>query len=143
MTMIDESKRERGDAPSIPLAEWRGRGTILIADDEDLYCEVFRALLVDRGFDVTDVRDGVAAVRAFHAFGRDIVAVLMDDNMPRMGGPDAARIIRETAPAVPIVSVSPRDSVNDLYQPGVIDAYVCLPCRKDDLLRVLKRVLKA
>jgi CheY-like chemotaxis protein len=130
---------------AVPNSEWRGHGTVLIADDVDQIREAFRTLLVKHGFRVLDVPDGVAAIQAFHAFGRDIIAVLMDHLMPHLGGPEACEAIRTMAPDVPILSVSPLslDDINHFYRPGLITGHVELPVRLEELLRAVRRVMIA
>ena len=131
-----------GDA-AVPMSEWRGRGTLLLADDDEHYREVMRTFLAKRGFRVIDVPDGVAAIQAFHAFGRDIVAVLMDTLMPRVDGPGAAKAIRAMVPDVPILSVSARDDVSTVYPPGVIREHLQMPFKVENLLRALRRAIEA
>ncbi len=65
---------------------------MLVADDSEVNLRVAEALLQAEGADVVTVEDGDDAVRAVAAEHFDLV--LLDMQMPRMSGPDAARSIR-------------------------------------------------
>jgi signal transduction histidine kinase len=65
---------------------------VLVADDSDVNLRVAEALLQAEGAEVVTVEDGDDAVRAVAAEHFDLV--LLDMQMPRLSGPDAARSIR-------------------------------------------------
>jgi signal transduction histidine kinase/CheY-like chemotaxis protein len=65
---------------------------VLVADDSEVNLRVAEALLQAEGAEVVTVEDGDDAVRAVAAEHFDLV--LLDMQMPRMSGPDAARAIR-------------------------------------------------
>jgi len=86
---------------------------VLVADDD----RVARLLVVGslRGrFEVVEASDGVEAVEAFKAETPDFV--LLDVDMPRMSGVDAASVMREMAGDrfVPILLVSGLDEIPTL-----------------------------
>ena len=85
---------------------WRGSGTILVADDEDLVREVAEAMLRQIGFDVVAVRDGRDAVLAFGAAPDRFDLVLLDLTMPIMTGAEALQAIRQLRPEVAVVIMS-------------------------------------
>ncbi|MGY1837332.1 response regulator [Blastococcus sp. SYSU DS0510] len=77
-----------GTTPAVPLRGIR----VLVADDNDIDLRVAEALLRAEGADVVTVEDGEEAVRAVELGDFDLV--LLDMQMPRMSGPEAARAIR-------------------------------------------------
>jgi PAS domain S-box-containing protein len=81
-------------------AEWRGSGTVLLADDEDPVRHTTARLLDSFGFDVVTVRDGREAVRLFCEDPDRFRVVLLDLTMPHMGGPDALAAMRAVRPGV-------------------------------------------
>jgi PAS domain S-box-containing protein len=96
-----------GDAPPRASgASWRGRGTILLAEDEDGVREVVGRMLERLGFRVLPAEDGVAALEALDRSDHTVTAVLLDVSMPRMGGSEALRQIRERRPELPVVLMS-------------------------------------
>ncbi len=72
----------------------RGR-RVLVVEDEPVNGLIARALLEDAGLQVTEARDGEEAVALADAQAFDLV--LMDMQMPRMGGVAAARRMRQLA----------------------------------------------
>ncbi len=68
---------------------------ILVADDNPVNARLMVALLERSGYEVTVVADGEKAVAICRI--EDFDAVLMDVNMPVMGGLEATRKIREGA----------------------------------------------
>jgi DNA-binding NarL/FixJ family response regulator len=77
------------------------RPRVLLADDHVLLLEAFRRLL-EPEFDVVDaVSDGAQLVEAAVRLTPDVIVT--DVSMPRMGGFEAARRLRELLPAARIV----------------------------------------
>lgn len=67
-------------------------GRILLVEDEPLTREIGQTLLLDAGLEVETAQDGQEAVQAAGTGAFDMI--LMDMNMPRMGGLEAALCIR-------------------------------------------------
>jgi CheY-like chemotaxis protein len=65
---------------------------VLVADDNEVNLMVAEALLAAEGVDVVTVADGEQAVHAVRAGAFDLV--LLDVQMPRMSGLEAAQAIR-------------------------------------------------
>lgn len=77
--------------------------TVLLADDETGIRALLTVMLQKNGFRVLVARDGEEAVDIFKANPREIGTVLLDVQMPRRTGPDAAKIIRGIQPDIRIV----------------------------------------
>jgi CheY-like chemotaxis protein len=76
--------------------ETRGR-RILIADDSPAVCESFAAILRDLGHEVRAAHDGQEAVDIATAWVPDFV--MLDVNMPKLNGYEAARRLRAQFPS--------------------------------------------
>jgi PAS domain S-box-containing protein len=87
-------------------ANWRGRGTILVVDDERVVRATIVPMLRLMGFDVQEACDGEEGLAAFGAHADSIVAVVLDLTMPRMDGVEAFRRIRKASEEIPIVLMS-------------------------------------
>lgn len=78
---------------------------VVLADDSAAIRTLARhALSAQRGFDVIEAVDGVAAVEAVEAVRPD--CVVLDIQMPRMDGFEALAEMRERAPEVPVILLS-------------------------------------
>jgi len=119
------------------LRERKAGLRILLAEDnlvnQRLTCEVLRR----RGHDVVVVGDGRAAVEAWEAGGFDLI--LMDVQMPVLGGLDATREIRRrerrTGRRIPIVAVTARAMASDsrLCMEAGMDAHITKPVHVAEL----------
>jgi two-component system, cell cycle sensor histidine kinase and response regulator CckA len=127
------------------LGDWRGHGTVLVAEDEEGVREIARRMLGDLGFTTLTAADGREAVGIMARHGIDVVAVLLDLSMPRMGGREAFHRIRERWPKLPIVLMS--GYTEQVMIPQVSDArngptsYLQKPFLLEDLGVALKRLL--
>lgn len=80
-----------------------GRGRILLVDDEPQIRRVAMRILKSLGYQVDTANDGLDAVERVEATPDAWDLIVMDGNMPRMSGHDAALRIRELRPTLPIV----------------------------------------
>ncbi len=87
---------------------------VLLADDDRPFAEALRALLLeDERIDVVGyAADGAEAVTLVHALAPDVV--LMDLAMPRMGGIEATRKIREAFSSTCVLIVAGNASSADI-----------------------------
>lgn len=84
----------------------RGRGTILVAEDEDAVRALTVAILVENGYRVIEAENGVEAVKRFMENREVIDAVLLDVIMPRMNGREACDEILKERPEVKVLFMS-------------------------------------
>jgi two-component system KDP operon response regulator KdpE len=80
---------------------------ILLVDDEPAIRRALRAPLLELGFEVTDVSRGEMALEVLRTEAFD--AVLLDVNMPGIGGIETLRRMRAYAPRLPILMLTVRD----------------------------------
>jgi signal transduction histidine kinase len=95
-----------GAAEADPTDERRGTGTVLVVDDEGGVRDTAARILEHAGYTVLAARDGQDGVRVFTEYQRRIDAVVLDLTMPRMGGLEAARVLRGVRPDLPVVLMS-------------------------------------
>jgi two-component system, OmpR family, KDP operon response regulator KdpE len=84
---------------------------VLVVDDEPAIRRALRPPLVALGFDVTEVPRGEKAIQLLRAENYD--AVLLDVNMPGIGGIETLRRIRTFAPRLPILMLTVRDGEDE------------------------------
>ncbi len=109
---------------SLSATEERGVETlrVLIADDHDLFRTGLRNLLEEQGVQVAgEAASGTEAVRAVREIAPDVV--VMDLNMPGMGGVEATRHIASIAPLTRVVVLTISDEDAD-----VMDAILAGAC---------------
>jgi signal transduction histidine kinase/CheY-like chemotaxis protein/HAMP domain-containing protein len=89
-----------------PLADWRGKGTILLVDDEESLIALGARMLEHLGFTVLTAAEGLQAVELYRQRGKEIDLVLMDLTMPHMDGAEAFDELRRLNPDVRVVLAS-------------------------------------
>jgi two-component system, sensor histidine kinase and response regulator len=111
--LADTSVSDDASAEQALKRNFAGR-RILLVEDDLLNQEIACILLEDAGLSVDFAEDGVSAVEM--AARDDFALILMDMQMPRMGGVDATRIIRESAKGrqVPIVAMTANVFAKDM-----------------------------
>jgi two-component system, OmpR family, KDP operon response regulator KdpE len=85
-------------------------GRVLIVDDEPQIRRVMRTALGANGYEPYEARTGEEALEVLREFNPDVI--LLDMNMPGMGGMAACREIRNISEAA-IIVLSVRDSEGD------------------------------
>ncbi|NBT12856.1 MAG: response regulator, partial [Planctomycetia bacterium] len=115
---------------------------ILFADDEASLQELMRIELPRLGHEATVCPDGGTALAALDRTSFDCVIVDLD--MPGVGGLEVIARVRETSPdteAVIITGKSSLESAIAAVRRGVFD-YLTKPCKLADIQAVLERVRK-
>jgi DNA-binding response OmpR family regulator len=98
--------------------DWRGRGTILVVDDEETVRNVARLSLERSGFDVITASDGREALDVFRERAPEIAAVLLDVTMPQLSGEQVFREMRRIRPDARIVLTSGYDEQDTIAEFG-------------------------
>jgi PAS domain S-box-containing protein len=114
---------------------------VLVAEDNATNQKLILALLKDRGHDVTLVGNGRRAVETSGAQRFDVI--LMDVQMPEMGGLEATAAIRarerDAGDHVPIIALTAHAMSGDRERclAAGMDAYVSKPLRPEELFTAI------
>ena len=115
--------------------------TILVVDDEPQLRRVMRTTLTDLGYTVIDAKTGEDALELLRHDQPDLI--LLDLNMPGIGGLETCRAIRETSD-VPIIILSVRNTEREKVQAldAGADDYVSKPFGIQELLARIRAALR-
>jgi two-component system KDP operon response regulator KdpE len=115
--------------------------TILVVDDEPQIRRVLRSTLSSHGYVITDAKTGEEALELVRKNKPDMV--LLDVNMPGMGGIEACRRIRQSSEA-PIIMLTVRNAERDkvLALDAGADDYVVKPFGIEELLARIRAALR-
>jgi len=116
-------------------------GRILVVDDDPQIRRAMRTTLTGRGYEVADARTGEEGLEALRSGNYDLV--LLDMNMPGMGGIETCRLIRSTSEIAIImltVSNSEKDKVEALDAGA--DDYITKPFSTPELLARIRATLR-
>ncbi len=138
-----EARTEEPQAEEVP-AGFRGRGLILVADDDEVVLQVATRVLARHGFSILTARDGVEALSLIESRPGDIAAVVLDLVMPRMNGADALIEIRKLRPDLPVILSTGYSAADAAVRLAGLaaDAFVQKPYRREQLVAALRRVLE-
>jgi CheY-like chemotaxis protein len=101
-----------------PLELKRGKGMILVVDDDPLVRNLSTAILERLGYSVLTAENGQTGVEAFRNNMDSITAVLLDLTMPVMGGREALRQMNDIRADIPIVISTGYGDPDDFDQFG-------------------------
>ncbi|MBK6460668.1 MAG: response regulator [Myxococcales bacterium] len=126
-----------------PPSAWKGRGTVLIADDQRAICATLGVLLRTLGFETVAAPDGGAALELFRSHRDDIVLALLDMTMPVLSGVETLKALRDMKPTLPVI-LSTGFSLEDVGEQLSDQRVVFLqkPYRLADLEAALRAALE-
>jgi DNA-binding response OmpR family regulator len=112
---------------------------ILIAEDEPRVSSFLRKGLSGKGFAVTVVGDGVAALA--YARSGDFDLMLLDAGLPKLDSFEVLRRLRAEGSALPVVMLLPRVGLASTAARLGTDDYITKPFRFDQLLTRVRNKL--
>jgi CheY-like chemotaxis protein len=113
---------------------------VLIADDDSMLLDTLCFLVTSMGFNAHRAKDGLEAVEQFEARSDSISLVIMDVEMPRLGGIEATQKIREMNPSAKIILCSGYTQ-RDLWR-AKPDAFLLKPFMFHDLRVIIQNLLQ-
>ena len=120
----------------------QGRGElVLVVDDEPAVREIAQSALTANGYRVACAANGSEALTACSESREKIALVLMDMQMPVMGGSMALRMMRRQHPAIKPVAMSGQPQPESFKEQFEGVPFIAKPFTTDQLLETLQRTL--
>jgi two-component system KDP operon response regulator KdpE len=118
------------------------QGRLLIVEDDSALRRSLRTTLGVLGFDVAEASNGEDALVRLRMV--DCEAVLLDINMPGIGGIETCRRIRRTFTRLPILMLSVRDGEDDKVEAFEVgaDDYVTKPFQTRELTARIRAAIR-
>ncbi len=126
-----------------PASPWRGTGEILIADDDPAVLSTLSRMCRRLGFGVHTAADGQQAVDIFTDHANQIVAILLDYEMPGISCQQTVEQLRKTKPQIPIVISSgyaEEDTISHFTVKGLVD-FIQKPYELENLSEKIREIL--
>ncbi len=117
--------------------------TILLAEDNKSSLQTIKELLGNLGLEIETAYNGVEAVEKFNRDKERYKLVIMDIQMPFMGGIEAAKIIRKLDSHVPIVALGTSFMTQDInhFKEAGINRYLEKPPEVKKLYSIIYELL--
>jgi len=122
----------------------RGRGRILVVEDEEVVRKLATEILGWLGYETVTACDGVEAVEYYDGHNQDIDLALIDLNMPRMGGRECYQRMKEINPdlrAVLSTGYSRDGAAQEILDDGV-QGFVQKPFQASQLSEAIAMAMK-
>lgn len=115
---------------------------ILLVDDEPAIRRALRPPLIELGFQVAEASRGEEALQVLRSSAHDVV--LLDVNMPGIGGIETLRRIRTLAPRLPVLMLTVRDEEEDKVEALELgaDDYITKPFSTRELIARIRAAVR-
>lgn len=116
--------------------------TILVVEDDKGLQKYLKELLLDNGYAVNAVGDGIAALEYFQKTVPDLM--VLDLGLPTMSGETVCQEVRKKYKDLPIIILTAKDSITDIVK-GLnfgADDYITKPFVADEFLARIKARLR-
>ena len=120
-----------------------GTETVLVVDDEQVFCELVRDVLERAGYSVIVAETGNQGIKTFDKHKKKIDLVLIDIILPDMSGEDLLKTIHKSSPntKLAITSGCSLQEVPDELKAYVDGAFLQKPCTAEKMTEVVRRAL--
>ncbi|MEQ8170193.1 MAG: ATP-binding protein [Candidatus Eremiobacterota bacterium] len=121
----------------------RGRGTIMLVDDEKVILDITSRALKGLGYEVVPARDGREALSYYEKSGNTIDLIIMDLVMPEMGAEECIKALRKFNSSIPIVlstGYAPAGKVREIIDGGC--RFIQKPYSIQELSEVIAMAMK-
>lgn len=113
--------------------------TILVADDEPHIRKWLVKFLDREGYDVVAAADGEEAIELFREHAHELLAVIMDQTMPKLSGAEAVGQIHAMNPNIPVFLISGWQESQAARELGGVQlaGFLQKPFKPDEILEKL------
>ena len=112
---------------------------ILVVDDEENICTLYKEELEDMGYEVVTARDGATALAAMEELHFDLVT--LDMRMKGMDGIETLRKMKEKNSTMPVIISSAYEEYKNDFGSWASDAYIVKSADTAALRDTIKKIL--
>lgn len=112
---------------------------ILVVDDEENICALYKEEFEEMGYEVTTAMDGASALKALDASSYDLVT--LDMRMKDMDGIETLRRMKEKLANLPVIISSAYEEFKNDFGSWASDAYIVKSADISSLRDTVKKIL--
>jgi two-component system, cell cycle sensor histidine kinase and response regulator CckA len=132
-------------APS-SLGEWRGKGTVLVVDDEESVGIMASQMVENIGFKAVRARNGLEALNYLRSPDNpEVQLVLLDMTMPHMSGDKVFHEIKKISPSTPVLLMSgySEEQASAMFQNQALPGFIHKPFRLAALKEKVRSIVES
>lgn len=121
----------------------KGRGRVMVVDDEEVVRKLAQDMLEQLGYEVVTLENGEEAVNYYSKHSETIDVAIIDMIMPKLGGRDCFRALKEINPGVRAIlssGYSQEGAVQEILDQGM-RGFVQKPYKMEELSDAVARAL--
>lgn len=121
----------------------KGCRTILVVDDEEDLVSILEDTLIPEGFNIIKAYDGEEALEILSKTSPDLM--ILDMNMPRVGGIEVYHSIANTvdgSPRLPVIILTARNNLRNIFDDFHVDGFMEKPFDMDAFVSMVHEVMR-
>ena len=130
------------------LKNWRGKGTILLVDDDQTVLDVTGPMLKKLDFNVLNAMSGHEAVKIIYSCqsmeeeNKKIACIILDLTMPHMDGEETFRELRKITTKIPVIISSgySEQEVIERFAGKSLAGFLQKPYKLETLIELLQKI---
>jgi PAS domain S-box-containing protein len=139
---LEASEKTESAAPGDKF-KWKGKGTVLMIDDDTDVLLVGERMLKRLGFQVLTTPDAAEGIEIFKKLANNLDCVLINLSMPKIDGVELFHKLREIRTNIPIIICSgyTEDQVMNRFQENKPEGFIQKPYRIKQLEDKIKMII--
>jgi CheY-like chemotaxis protein len=141
--LLTERPRERSPKENASRkSQTKGRGTILVVDDEPYMLRLLEKILSKQGYRVLTAADGEEAIEVHRSHKEAIDIILLDLGLPKISGQDVLVRLKTEKPEVKIVVASGylEPDLSSVIERAGVKHFVQKPYDLDEVVKIVQRL---
>ncbi len=126
------------------LATWRGKGKVLVVDDEEMVRRLAERILQRFGFEAILAKNGRHALEVYEEHRGSLLAILLDMTMPELDGVETLQALRKQDVKIPVIFSSgytEQEAVHRLVEDPLV-FYIQKPYKPSALVSLLRTLVE-
>jgi signal transduction histidine kinase len=135
-------KVKEADAPQVPSSDIKK--CILVAENDGLIYRLIETILTKKGFDLLRAENGEDAISVCKTKRNEIDLILIDEEMPLLGGFKATKVMKKYSGEIPIIAITADAVKGDrqrFLEAGCTD-HISKPLKPSGLLEKIEQCIK-